>query len=64
VIKDLEPYLKHIGNCGASDSCAIDDRCICGLRQIYFREEVRYTQLESKALRIDELENPLSVFAE
>lgn len=34
----LAPYIRHIGNCGAADSAdPTDDRCICGLRQLWGR---------------------------
>lgn len=33
-MKELVPYIRHIGNCGAKDSNdPLDPRCICGLRQ-------------------------------
>lgn len=32
----LLPYVRHIGNCGAGESTdPTDDRCICGLRQVW-----------------------------
>lgn len=47
MINQLEPYLKHLGNCGASDLCSIDERCICGLRQVYHRLTIAHTKMQS-----------------
>jgi hypothetical protein len=34
----LYAYVRHIGNCGAVDSHdPADDRCICGLRQLWLK---------------------------
>ena len=43
----LEPYLVHIGNCGATNSCPIDERCICGLRQTYHKLTTAHTKMQS-----------------
>lgn len=32
---ELLPYINHIGNCGAVGEKPNDERCICGLRQIW-----------------------------
>ncbi len=38
--EDLQPYVQHIGNCGAAGSDPEDSRCICGLRQIWMALEI------------------------
>lgn len=47
MINQLDQYLKHIGNCGASNLCPIDERCICGLRQVYHKLIVEHTKMQS-----------------
>jgi hypothetical protein len=46
---NINPYLTHIGNCGAVNSSPDDERCICGLRQTYFKMQA------SKKERIKEV---------
>lgn len=47
MIKQIEPYLKHIGNCTATNFCTIDESCICGLRQVFYKLEVMFTKQQS-----------------
>lgn len=45
-MEDLKPYLKHIGVCGEDNRLEPDDeRCICGLRQIYTHLKYNYKAL-------------------
>lgn len=46
-LSPLNAYLKHVGNCGASNLSPIDEKCICGLRQIYFKLNVLHTKMQS-----------------
>ena len=47
MINQLDPYLQHIGDCGANNLSAIDESCICGLRQVYHRLTVSHTKMQS-----------------
>ncbi len=45
-MEEVQSYLHHIGNCGAVDSDdPIDDRCICGLRQVWTKLYYNYKHL-------------------
>lgn len=39
MLNQLVAYLQHIGNCGAVGAPPTDERCICGLRQVFSRQE-------------------------
>jgi hypothetical protein len=44
----LVPYLRHLDECEGDDRDPMDDRCICGLRQVYHKIDTAYIHRERK----------------
>jgi len=57
VIRQLVPYLNHIGDCSADNHDPLDTSCICGLRQVFHKtmiNEDKMISITRYVQRVDE----------